>query len=33
VVINDQGDKAANEAAAINRARMLARQLEGHEPC
>lgn len=31
VVINDQGDKVANEAAAINRAKMLARQLEGHE--
>ena len=32
VVIDDQGDRAANEAAAINRAKMLARQLEGHEP-
>ena len=28
VVINDQGDSAANEAAAINRAKVLARQLE-----
>jgi hypothetical protein len=32
VVINDQGDEAANEAAAINRAKILARQLEGREP-
>jgi hypothetical protein len=33
VVINDQGgDKAANGAAAIDRAKVLARQLEGHEP-
>jgi hypothetical protein len=32
VVINDQGDKAANEAAAIDRAKVLARQLEGREP-
>jgi hypothetical protein len=31
VVINDQGDKAANDAAAIGRAKMLAQQLEGHE--
>jgi|SoiMethySBSTD1v2_1073268.scaffolds.fasta_scaffold2080909_1 hypothetical protein len=28
VVINDHGDKAANEAAAIDRAKVLARQLE-----
>jgi len=28
VVINDRGDKAANEAAAIDRAKVLARQLE-----
>ena len=28
VVIYDQGDKAANEAAAIDRAKVLARQLE-----
>jgi hypothetical protein len=32
VVINDHGDKAANEAAAIDRAKMLARQLVGREP-
>ena len=32
VVINDHGDKAANEAAAIDRAKMLARQLEGRHP-
>ena len=32
VVINDHGDKAANEAAAINRAKELARQLERREP-
>jgi len=30
--INDHGDKAANEAAAIDRAKMLARQLEGRQP-
>jgi hypothetical protein len=29
VVINDRGEKAANEAAAIDRAKVLARQLEG----
>jgi hypothetical protein len=28
VVINDHGDRAANEAAAIDRAKVLARQLE-----
>jgi hypothetical protein len=32
VVINDHGEKAANEAAAIDRAKVLARQLEGREP-
>jgi hypothetical protein len=32
VVINDQGDTAANEAAAIERAKVLARQLEGGQP-
>ena len=32
VVIQDQGDEAANEAAAVMRAKELARQLEGPEP-
>ena len=32
VVINDHGDKTANEAAAMTRAKVLARQLEGGEP-
>ena len=32
VVIKDHGDKAANEAAAMARAKVLARQLERHEP-
>jgi hypothetical protein len=32
VVINDHGEKAANEAAAMDRARVLARQLEEREP-
>jgi hypothetical protein len=32
VVINDQGHRAANEAAAISRAKVLARQLEVPDP-